>query len=246
MWGFWFGGDLWDGDRRITSTGPAHVEAFKWFRHYPEKYGLNNLRQFGASLGTFSSPQNAFLTEQVAMVLQGVWMYNFIEKFAPHIEWAVAPFPSNDPEALSGVTIVECDVLVIPRGARHVKEAFEFIRYVNSRPAMEKLVLGQRKFSPLAEISPDFVERHPNPYIQVFMDLAGSPNARYEPRLSVWNEYRGEMVVAAERIFSMRISPEDALREVEERVQWKFDRILRRWDLVSEARLQEWRSHDTR
>ncbi len=246
MWGFWFGGELWDGDRAITTTAPEHIAAFTWFQHYPEKYGLDNLRKFGASLGTFSSPQNAFLTEQVAMVLQGVWMYNFIDKFAPHIEWGVAPFPPSDPNRADAVTIVECDVLVIPRGARRVNEAFEFIRYVNSQPAMEKLVLGQRKFSPLAETSPGFVEQHPNPFIQVFMDLARSPGARYEPRLTVWNEYRSELVIAADRIFSLRVSPEDALREVKERVQWKYDRVLRRWDIIREARMEEWRAYDPR
>lgn len=239
-WGSWFGGRLWDGDRRITATDHGNLEALEWFQSYPKKYGLNRLRSFGASFGNFNSPQNAFLSEKVAMVLQGVWMYNFIDKYSPHIEWSAAPFPSKDPEALPMVTLAECDVLVIPRGARHPREAFEFIHYVNTRPAMEKLCLGQRKFSPLAETSPDFVRTHPHPHLQVFMDLAKSPHAFSPPPLTIWNQYTQEMTVAADRVFGGLATPQEALEEVQQRVQWKYDRQLMRWDLVKNERLKEW------
>ncbi len=73
--------------------------------------------------------------------------------------------------------MVEADLLVIPAGARHPREAFEFIRYVNQQKPMEKLCLGQRKFTPLREVSPEFFQRHPNPYIGEFLELAKSPNA---------------------------------------------------------------------
>ena len=190
MWGYWFGGDLWNGKDKITADSPENIRAYEWYQSYPKRFGVRNLLNFGDSFGNFSSPQNAFLSGKVAMVLQGVWMYNFIDKFAPHLEWGAAAFPSVDPERLPNVTIVECDVLVIPHGARHPKEAFEFVKYVHTQPAMEKLCLGQRKFSPLRKVSAGFIANHPNPYIQTFIDLAYSPNARYVPRCSVWNEYK--------------------------------------------------------
>ncbi len=246
MWGFWFGADLAADDRTITAVSPENLEAFEWIQMYPRTYGLHNLRRFGSALGAFASPQNAFLDEQVAMILQGVWMFNFIDRYAPHMEWGVAAFPSVDLDRLPDVTIVESDVLVIPNGATHPKAAFEFIQYVNQRDPMEKLVIGQRKFSPLAETSDDFIERHPNPHIETFMELAQSSGARYEPRLSVWNEYRDEMVVAAERIFSMRVTPEEALSSVEDRIQRRLDRVMHRWDLIRDERLREWSEYDAR
>lgn len=240
MWGYWFGARLWDGRRKVTAASPENIEAFTWFQSYTKKYGLNNLRKFGAAFGNFASPQNPFLAGQVAMVLQGVWMYNFIDKYAPDLEWSAAPFPSKDPETLPNVTLAECDVLVIPHGARHVREAFEFIRYVNSPPAMEKLCLGQRKFSPLATYSENFVRNHPNPHIRLFVELAQSTNALYVPRIPIYNEYIEEMNVACDRIFNLLATPEQALQDVEQRVQWKFDRVLRRWDLIKDERLREW------
>ncbi len=240
MWSYWFGGQLWDGDRKITAVTPENIETVKWFKSYADKYGLKNLQSFGSSFGNFSSPQNAFLAEKIAMVLQGVWMYNFINKYAPSLEWAAAPFPSVDPVRLPGVTLVECDMLVIPKGAKHAREAFEFIRYANTQPAVEKLCLGQRKFSPRRQASENFIRQHPNPYIKVFMDLADSPNARPAPKLTVWNEYDEELRFAYDRAFLGLAEPEAALAEAQKRVQWKYDRVMRRWDLVKEERMKAW------
>lgn len=240
MWGYWFGGRLWDSDRKITANSPENVAALDWFVSYPRKYGLRNMQTFGATFGNFSSPQNPFLAGRIAMVIQGVWMYNFISKYSPGMEWGAAPFPSKDPAKTPNVTIAECDVMAIPKGARHPKEAFEFIRYVNSQAPMEKLCIGQRKFSPLAACSPDFVQKHPNPFIEVFRDLARSENALYVPQISIWNEYVEEMNVAYDRANIGAKTPREALTIAEERVQWKFDRIMRRWDKVKEERIKEW------
>lgn len=246
MWVYWFGGKLWDGDRKITANSPENVTVFTWLRRQAEKYGVQNRRSFGASFGNFQSPQNPFLAGQIAMTLQGVWMYNFISKYAPQMEWGAAPFPAKDPKASPLVTLAEADMLVIPKGARHPKEAFEFIRYVNTQGPMEKLCLGQRKFSPLAKVSEEFIKNHPNPYIKTFIELAKSPDAQYVPRLSVWGEYNDEMGVAVDRVTSLEAMPKEALDEVQQRMQWKLDRVQRRWDAVKEARIKEWSEYDAR
>jgi len=226
MWGYWFGGELSDGDRMVTPNTPENIEAFTWYESYAKKYGVNNLREFTASFFTlFSSPQNPFLTGEVAMEIQGVWMHNFIEKYAPHIEWGAAPFPARDPQKYPVVTIAECDVLVMPKGSKHPEEAFEFIKYVNSRKPMEKLCMGQRKFSPLSSVSSGFMADHPNPNIEVFIEAAKSPHACIVPRLTVWNEYSDEMIAAVDKVFALDATPEEALSYVKKRVQWKFDRV---------------------
>ncbi len=240
MWGFWFGGELWDSDRKITAMSPQNVEAFEWFANYSKKYGRRNLDTFGASFGNFSSPQNPFLNDQVAMVVQGVWMYNFIDQYAPGMRWGVSAFPSALPAGSAPVTIIESDVLVIPRGAKHPDEAFEFIRYVNTRGPMEKLCLGQRKFSPLTDVSDTFVPQHPNPYIEIFTELARSTNARTGPRLPIWTEYADEMRAATDRMFADGATVDTALGDVQKRVQRRLDRVLRRWDMVQDDRLAEW------
>ena len=243
--GYWFGADLWDGERAVTADTPENLAAFEWYASFPEKFGEANLKKFGANFGaSFASPQNPFLDERIAMVLQGVWMYNFIDQFAPQMEWAAAPFPSSDPEGRPDVTFLDCDVLCIPKGALNPEAAFEFIAFVQRQENIEKLNLGQRKFSPRATYSQDFIDRHPHPYIKVFIDLAQSPNARSLPQMPVWVEYGEEMMAAADRTFGGVVEPREALRYVQDRMQWKFDRSNKRWDLTGAARLEEWSDAD--
>jgi multiple sugar transport system substrate-binding protein len=244
MWGFWFGAKLWNGTNKITINSPKNITALRWYVSYAEKYGLKNIQSFGSSFGTFASPQDPFLSGRVAMVQQGVWLYNFINMYAPQMEWAAAPLPSIDPVKLPDVTIAECDVLVIPRGVKHVKEAFEFIKYVQQRKNIEKLNLAHRKFSPLSTTSKEFIKDHPNPYIEVFIELSKSPNARPVPRIPVWNEYKTECLVAYDRAFSGILKPETALNKVTKRAQWQLDRVLKRWNMIKADRFREWREID--
>lgn len=240
MWGFWFGADLWDGKSKITSDSKDNIAALKWFSSFPKKYGIKNLQYFSSSFGIFASPQDPFLSGKVAMVLQGVWLNNFIKKYNPHLDWKAAAFPSVDPVKYPNVTIAESDVLVIPKGAKHPNAAFEFIKYVNMQKNIEKLNTAQGKFSPLAKISKEFITNHPNPYIQVFIDLAKSANARHVPDMPVWNEYKNEMIVAYDQAFTGVLTPVEALKNVDTHAQWKLDRALRRWDAVSEKRIKSW------
>ena len=244
MMGVWFGGSLYDGNRRITADAPGNLAAFRWFRDTAEKYGIENLRNYGASGGNFASPQNPFLSGRVAMELQGVWMYNFIEKYAPDLDWGVAPFPAVDPVTGKDTTIVECDVLVIPRGAPHAAEAFEFMAYLCQRGPAEKLAIGQRKFTALRDVSPEFFAQHPNPHIREFVRLANSSNARSVPRLSIWREYQEELRVAAGNAMWLVTPPEEALAQVQQRVAWRWERSLTRWDRVAEKRRKEWQKRD--
>ncbi len=231
LWSRWFGGEMVEGDAKITATSPENLAAYRWVQSYPERFGKDNLLALRDGFGNYASPQNPFFTGRVAMVLQGVWIYNYIKNYAPpDFEWGVAAFPSVDPEHLKDVTIVECDILVIPAGAKHPREASEFLRYVNSRGPMEKLCLSQRKFSPLRECSPEFFAAHPNPFIRTFLDLAKSPNARANPTVATWSEYGADMKNAVSRIWSGEATAEAALADVQQRQQKILDRRMERWN----------------
>ena len=231
LWGYWFGANMVEGDSKITANSLENLAAFRWVQSYPERFGANHLLSLRDGFGNFASPQNPFFNGRVAMILQGVWIYNFIKNYAPpDFEWGVAPFPSNDPPNLKNVTIVECDLLVIPAGAKHVHEAFEFLRYVNSRGPMEKLCLGQRKFSPFQECSPEFFSAHPNPFIRTFLELAKSPNARPNPAIATWSGYNADMKNAVSRIWTGSATAEVALADVQKRQQKSLDRRMERWN----------------
>jgi len=242
LWGFWFGGKLLEGDSRVTADSPENLAAYRWVQSYPERFGAENLLAMRDGFGNFASPQNPFFTGRVAMILQGNWIHNFIRNYAPpDFEWGVAAFPSSDPSNPQAVSIVECDILVIPTGAKHPGEAFEFIAYVNTRAPMEKLCLLQQKFSPLRECGPEFFQGHPNPHIRTFLDLAKGPGARTAPAVTTWNEFKSDMGNAVSRIWAGKAPAQDALGDVQKRQQKNLDRRIERWRRIAPAHTKSWR-----
>jgi multiple sugar transport system substrate-binding protein len=227
-WGYFFGGNLLDGPDKITAADPRNVRAFNWVASYSKNLGSGVTKRFHSGFGNFASPQNAFLSGKVAMVLQGVWMHNFIEKYAPGLQWGAAPFPypAAHPE-LAFTTSADADVLVIPKGSAHPREAFEFIKYLTQQSVLEKLCLGQQKFTPLKNVSDEFWRVHPNPYIRVFRELGMSKNAFSIPQTGIWNEYYRELGNAVDLIQNLTQTPEVALSDVQTKMQAALDRNRR-------------------
>jgi ABC-type glycerol-3-phosphate transport system substrate-binding protein len=223
----WFGGSHRQGQEITIGTDPANLAAYRWVDGATRRLGLADVRGFSSGFGTFASPQNAFLAGKVAMVLQGVWMNNFIQQFAPGLDYGVAPWPTAAP-GRANFTVVDADVLTIPRGAKHPREAWEFIQYVATpnRQAraradltgVELLCYLQQKHSPLREWSPFFTEHHPHPYIGIFRQLADSPNAMFIPKIGIWQEYRRELLDAFDSVRLLSATPEESLAFCQQRV----------------------------
>ena len=235
-WGYLFGGKLWDGDRKITANDPANVRAWEWVQSYSKRYGAGALQTFQSGFGNFSSPQNAFLSRKVAMEEQGVWMHNFIHKFSPDLKWSASPFPR--PAGIGNgepFTFIDEDILVIPKGAKHPNEAFEFIAFVESQRGMELLCLGQRKNTPLAQVSEAFYDKSENPYIHLFSDLPRSPNAVAPPQMGIWPEYSAELTSAFQEMTLLKSTPKQALDKVQARMQPKLDEYNERIEARKKA-----------
>jgi ABC-type glycerol-3-phosphate transport system substrate-binding protein len=247
FWGVWFGAKLINEDgSELLCDSPEMVRAYKWFRSYVQDYDRNKVRFFEAAhRGQFASASNSFMSGRIAMKLQGVWMANFIERFGEDVDWAAAPFPATSDLTGGPATVVETDMLVIPRGSKHVEEAWDFIKFVQRQDVIEELCLRQKKFSPLKNVSAEFYEKHDNPHIRMFRELAESPNAQAVPKTPVWTEYRDELGFAFERLWvtsEEELSVEEALSNVKKRMQPKLDLMNERWAAIGEQRIEGWNS----
>jgi len=83
-WGNFFGNRLWiseTDDYRIDT--PEQVRAYTWYQKYAIKYGPGNVVSFGSGFGQFASPQNPFMSGEVAMCLQGPWFVNYVQNYTP-------------------------------------------------------------------------------------------------------------------------------------------------------------------
>jgi len=117
-------------------------------------------------------------------------------------------------------------VLVIPRGARHKAEAFEFIAFVNRQDEMEKLANAHCKISPLAKVSEDFLDHHSNPYVRVFDALAASPNAHPTEPVPILNEVNDEMNNFVQRLALLQTTPEEGLQQMQDRLQKTYEEFV--------------------
>jgi len=232
-WGYYWGGKLYEGDDKLTATDPKNIEAWQWMSRYAEKYGREETHSWQQGFGSFDSPQNAFLNGKVAMVVQGVWMANFIRFHNPHLNWGCAPFPAVHENGGDPVGIADMDVITIPRGARHPDEAWQVIKFINSTEGMEFLCGGrdnnggQGKLTPFKTTTPGWIEAHTHPYLQVFIDLAKSKNAVGTPKLPIWDEYKKELHAAFDSMWLGKSTPEEALQRVQDRMQPKLDEATR-------------------
>lgn len=240
----WFGGHSWDEQRKkYNLLSPENIATMEWFAKYSRRMGKQNLVDFQSGLGAFSSPTNPFLAGTVVMEQQGQWMGRLIDMYKPDMaqaivpyglepflprvlrpfnyDWGVAAFPSNVPGA-KDVSYCVTDVLMIPRGAKHPREAFEFMLFTQRQDQMEKLCGMSGKNSPLRATSDDFVYSNSNPYIDVYDRLGASPNARPIDQTPIYNEALSLIEVAVQQVYLMQKTPIEALtdaqREIEKRL----------------------------
>ena len=236
----WFGGYSWDEKTQTYNLlTPANIATFDWIAGFSRRMGKENFVDFQSGLGAWASPTNPFLSGTVAMVQQGQWMGRLVELYKPDLsqvivpfalepflprvvrpfnyEWAAAAFPSAVPGA-KDVSYDVTDVLIIPRGAKHPREAFEFMAFVQRPEEMEKLCGMSGKNSPLKRTSEDFVYASSNPYIDVYDRLAASPNARPNDQTPIYNEALTLIEVAAQRTYLLQRTPIEALTEAQREI----------------------------
>lgn len=226
VWGYPFGGTLYEPEfDRATAGSAANIEGYRWVQRHCERYGVQELLRFQSGLGTYGSAEHPFLKGRVAMTNQGPWLLNNIVAFKPDLDYGVAPFPAAASvyDAERPIGLFDCDALVVPRGARHPREAFEFIAFTQRQDVVEELSLAHCKNSPLRRVSEEFVSRHPHRDIGVHARIADSDRAFTAPRTRVWPAYEKEFNAAMQRMWRLEVPAETMLAEVERVAQARLD-----------------------
>lgn len=245
--GFWFGDEIYDAKtRRFTIDSPRSVRAFEWIKRYSDRLGNRAVQDFNTShvMANFDTPQNPLLTGKLVMQQHGPWVAAYFNRLAPAMSqvlvptasehelkdrtdnyaWAAAPFPAAA-DAPPGTAYCMYDALVIPTGARHKAQAFEFLAYVSRQDVAEKLDRLHCTNSPLRKVSEEFLNNHPNPYIRVFQELAAGPGARGVPPVPIWPEVVKELTDATQAVALQNADPATTLHRAQSRLQAKLDQF---------------------
>lgn len=131
--------------RTCTMDNPRSVAALQYMVDlYDMLGGVTKVTAYQS--GFQANEMDPFLTGKIAMKIDGNWTLNNIARFAPDLDFAVAPAPvpaerlaqtlGGKPGRFHGqdpfVTWAGGFSFAIPKGAAHPEEAWEFIKWMNS------------------------------------------------------------------------------------------------------------------
>ena len=83
---------------------------------------------------------------------------------------------------------------------------------------MERLCKSHGKNSPLAKVSEEFFNTHPNKFIRLFDQLARSPKAFSAPQIGIYPQISAEMTVAFQEVNNLQKTPKQALDDAQARL----------------------------
>lgn len=126
-WGWAFKGKFFDPKtNKITANDPNVLKAFEWMVSYAKKYDVTKISAFSSGFG--SRDQDPLYTGQVAMKCLYVAGIEDIKKYAPNLDYGIGYIPApTGGEKHSSWVGGWC--LGIPKGCKHPKAAWEFIKW---------------------------------------------------------------------------------------------------------------------
>lgn len=249
LWSWQEDGEVMSADgRRCTLDNPQTVQALSalvsW---YDALGGVDAINAFAGGFG--SDAQDPFITGKLAMRVEGDVLINSIARYKPDLDFAVAPVPVPEERLRhegrfshesTWVTWSGGHSFAIPRGAKHVREAWEFMQWFNSPEAS---LIGARAQAAYARgkgrlyVPPLFANIPANQ--TVFDAFKGAlpakylrakqvstallPQTRFRPVTFVGQKLWDEQVRAVDRALRHAQTPEQSLADAQRAVQTELD-----------------------
>ncbi|SEO19006.1 ABC transporter substrate-binding protein [Paenibacillus sp. OV219] len=184
----WNWGGSWEKNGELVPNDPQIVKAVDWMTWYAKTYDIESLDSFTHEIG--QTGMNAFLTGKIGFVYDGNWLLNDLKKYSAQFDWGVAPMPA--PSGKKPATWAGGWSFVIPKGAVHEKEAWEFIKFVAGKEGTllwAKRQMDNNDITAMPAVNEE-LNLKGNPNLKVFLDQM--PKAYTRPVTPVgsflWNE----------------------------------------------------------
>ena len=243
------GGAFMSPDRtQCTLAAPENIGALDYMvKVYDALGGIDKINIFQSGFQT--NEQDPFYLGKVAMVTNGSWALNGVARYAPGLDFSVAPAPVPA-ERLQGkgrfagkapyITWIGGYSFAIPAGARHASEAWRFIRFMSSvegaliaakadkkyneakgRPYVFNLSANKNVNAALLANFPPVNENLLKAQ-RAFVEML--PNAQYRPVTFVGQKLWDGHVRAFDRAVAHAQTPKAALEEQQKLVQQELDK----------------------
>lgn len=227
-WARMFGGNWYDEKTgKVTADDPRNVAALAWMagRATPEE--LRKMSAMESSYGSMFSGNSPYYTGRIAFRISGEWEKQFVDKYKPGFDWGFAPFP-QPPGGRKFAGPVDGSVFVIPKASKHKKEAWDFLSWLTRPENAAAFSEGVGNTPPLKACADmDYVKN--SPILSFAVRLADSPESfsKASP-IPVWQMYHSAILRAEEQALLGGRDPEDALEEVQNKIQTALDQYRER------------------
>jgi ABC-type sugar transport system permease subunit/ABC-type glycerol-3-phosphate transport system substrate-binding protein len=254
LWSWQEDGEVMSADgRRCTLANPQTVKALSaMVSWYDALGGVDAISAFSGGFG--SDAQDPFLTGKLAMRVEGDALMNSIARYKPDLDFAAAPVPvpeerlRHDGRFAHDSTWVTWSggfSLAIPRGAKHAREAWEFMQWFNSPEAS---LIGARAQATYAHskdrlyVPPLFANVKANQLVfdaykntlppkflkAKLVSTALLPSTKFRPVTFVGQRLWDEQVRAVDRALRHTQTPEQSLVGGQLAVQTELDSVYTR------------------
>ena len=218
------GGHFYNEDMtEVTPDDPVMIEMLTMGQEYAEKFGVDNIRKFNASLGNWISPQDPFFVGKQVMRSDGWYLTNYIEStgHGEDLDWGVFPLPTN--EENKGAGQISTSIFVVPTNGDNPDGAWDFLKYLMQPENMATLMckFGNEPARYSAAEQPVFEGK---PAFQEFFALSSNPNAVTFPGHAIESEYVQEINAAVDEVLALKVTPEEAMKEVKDKMQPELDK----------------------
>jgi multiple sugar transport system substrate-binding protein len=171
-----------DGTSNVANDAGLKA-AFEWQKGLVDKLGgYSRLEKYRTSFGDEFSNNNAFMTGQVAMIIDGEWRAGMIDDSDSKVNYGVAPFPVPDSMAAQyGKGYITGTIVGIARASAKQNAAWEFVKYLTSNTdAVVNFANAINNVpSTTAALASPKVNQDPN--FQSFIKVASDPNSSTTP-----------------------------------------------------------------
>jgi len=221
LYGWQKGGHFMSADgSRVTCDDPRIVEALEWVVAFVDRYNYRDLEAFRSGFGA-ATEMHPFLRGKMAMTGDEGFLMSIIKRYNPSLNYGVAPLPY--PKDGVRATWSGGFALVIPTGARHVEEAWTFIKWM-TQPGPQ-LLYGQISEQMPANIhaanDSAFLSQG---YWKLFVEEMAY--SRFRPVTPVGEVLWDELVRAMEFAALHKGNPREILQAARQKVQKELDQLL--------------------
>lgn len=234
IWAYAYGGEWYNPEtRKVTANLPANVRALEDIAAYGKKYDGRKLIAFenlmsGAQMGYVSDTGNfaGLFNGYSAMLFTGGYAQEFITRFAP-ASFRCSFFPLPAPAGgRPGAFVLSGSVFVIPRDAKHPREAWRFLNYLISPPQVKTFCVKIGNMPPLKALlkDPEFNKTAMERFSRELLEK-GHPFA--PAGMPIWAYYLNELGRAQQAAFLGGEDPKKLLDDVQVKVQAALDKALK-------------------